>query len=40
VLPLDGHEQLAAYFDRFMLPRSKAAACVIVPSPLAGEGSS
>jgi phenol 2-monooxygenase len=22
VLPLDGHEQLAAYFDRFMLPRS------------------
>ena len=23
VLPLDGHAQLAAYFDRFMLPRSE-----------------
>jgi hypothetical protein len=23
VLPLDGYEQLAAYFDRFMLPRSE-----------------
>jgi phenol 2-monooxygenase len=25
VLPLDGHEQLASYFDRFMLPRSESA---------------
>jgi phenol 2-monooxygenase len=26
VLPIDGHQQLAAYFDRFMLPRSESGA--------------
>ena len=26
VLPIDGHDQLAAYFDRFMLPRSEGGA--------------
>jgi hypothetical protein len=31
VLPIDGHAQLAAYFDRFMLPRSEAVRASVLP---------